>query len=218
MKQYLTNFNLKMFGVIIFYIFIVFSLLVNLKFFERIDYETTVIFQKIIPENLITPFSVFSILGSLEVMGLALLLLLLFIPGVKKVYALALFALVMGFEVLGKTFIEHAPPPQYFLKTNLSMGFPSGGIAHDFFAYPSGHSARTAFISGFLIIIVWLSPKISRENKIIIAVGVLVFDLLMFMSRIYLGEHWITDVIGGALLGFSLAFFTAFFITPKSTN
>jgi undecaprenyl-diphosphatase len=212
----LTDKELRHLGLISLLLFLFFTFLVYLNLFSTLDYKTTVFVQELIPSIFITPFSTFSILGTAEFTGIILLILLFLFVKYKKIYILALFILVGLIEIAGKTFIHQAGPPLYFLKTNLSLGLPIGGVAHNFFAYPSGHSARTAFISGFLLILVWLSPKLSREMKIIIGIGILAFDLIMFVSRVYLGEHWTSDVVGGLLLGFSLAFLTTYFLNIKS--
>ena len=206
------NLKLEIIVASIFILFLIFSALVSLNVFSVLDYRTTVAFQSFFPESLTTPFSIFSILGSFEVMVLALLLILLFFTKIKKIYLFAFFVLVGLIEIAGKTFIEHVSPPIELLRTNISFGFPSGKvIPHEiFYSYPSGHTARTAFISTVLIFAIWRSPM-KKEFKYIFAFCILIFDLIMFVSRIYLGEHWLTDVIGGALLGFSLCFIAYYF-------
>ena len=201
-------------GIILFVFFLILSVLVSLNIFGQIDYSSTIAFQSFFPNYVITPFSIFSILGSAEIIGLILLIILLLFSKVRKIYILLFFAAVGVIELLGKTIIVHYGPPIELLKTNISLGLPSNTIPHEFFSYPSGHASRTAFVSAVLIFALWKS-HLRKELKISFAILVLSFDILMFVSRIYLGEHWLTDVVGGALLGFSLAFFISYFLKPK---
>lgn len=64
-------------------------------------------------------------------------------------------------------------------------------------AYPSGHVANAATVA------VLLTLLLARWG---IAVAGAVYVVLMALSRTYLGAHWVTDTIGGALVGVAVAF------------
>ncbi len=204
-------------GLLAFTLFIFLSFLVAEDLFTRFDFDTTVRIQNFLPERVVGIFSSFSLLGSAESASLILLLTLFLFKLPKKFIALGFYVLTGIIELAGKMIIEHHGPPVMFLKTNLAVHFPTSYIPHEFFAYPSGHSARTAFVSLVLMVVIWISPKLSKKLKIVLISGVLVFDFVMFLSRVYLGEHWTTDVMGGILLGFSLALLYISLL-PKSFN
>lgn len=86
-------------------------------------------------------------------------------------------------------------------------------VTSDFGSFPSGHVANAATIAVVLFV---LFPRVW------VAVAGAVWVILMAFSRTYLGAHWLSDTLGGAMLGASAALlvFTIFRarLTTESTR
>ena len=68
-------------------------------------------------------------------------------------------------------------------------------------SFPSGHTSFYVVFFGFLIFLMIYNRKPKRLVRKM-AIGICSFLIATIpLSRIYLGVHWITDVIGGFLLG-----------------
>lgn len=67
-------------------------------------------------------------------------------------------------------------------------------------SFPSGHTLHYTVFYGFLIFIVATNFKPSWPRTVVIVVFALLIALVG-VSRVYLGEHWPTDVLGGYLIG-----------------
>jgi undecaprenyl-diphosphatase len=66
-------------------------------------------------------------------------------------------------------------------------------------AFPSGHATLTVAFYGMLAMI--LSTGRSIRTRILLWLGAALIALMVGASRIYLGAHWLTDVLGGYALG-----------------
>lgn len=204
------------FSIFLFLLFVYFSYLVAKERFAQFDFDTTVRFQDHISRKLDLPFSILSLLGSVEITGIVWLVFIIFTL-VKRYWftflALFLLPIALAIEVFGKVFLLHPGPPFLFYRGVLKFNFPSFYV-HTDYSYPSGHVLRTTFLIVFLMTYFYIRHKFFKPILVQIFLGG--FLLVMMVSRIYLGEHWTTDVIGGFLLGASLGIFAASTIPSKA--
>src|SRR3989344_5266892 len=68
-------------------------------------------------------------------------------------------------------------------------------------SFPSGHVLTAISLYGFILYIAYTQLKKSLVRKFIIGFCLSII-LLMGVSRIYLGAHWFSDVLGAYLIGF----------------
>lgn len=93
-------------------------------------------------------------------------------------------------------FIIARPRPQ-----ELSLVIEKG------YSFPSGHSMISMAFYGFIIYLIYKNIK-NKKVKYPLIIFLVLTILLIGISRIYLGVHYATDVIGGFVIGFIyLAFF-----------
>ena len=71
------------------------------------------------------------------------------------------------------------------------------------YSFPSGHAMISALFFGSII---YLVNKYNLKYKKLITFSLSTFVLLVGISRIYFGVHYLTDVVGGYLLGFIVLF------------
>ncbi len=85
--------------------------------------------------------------------------------------------------------------------------FAEGGARYDSLSFPSGHSSGIATLVTVALILAW--PLLAaRARRWALAVGIFLV-LLVGLTRMWLGVHFLSDVVGGWALGVGWALLTA---------
>jgi undecaprenyl-diphosphatase len=77
--------------------------------------------------------------------------------------------------------------------------FENGGAGYDTLSFPSGHSSGIATLVTIALVLAW--PRLTaRRRRLALAAG-LALVVLVGLTRMWLGVHFLSDVVGGWALG-----------------
>ena len=108
-------------------------------------------------------------------------------PGAKLAAVLA--AVVLAYDI-AKPAVGRPRPP---------VSDRIGGFVFSGWAFPSGHAAQAMAVWGLLaLLLVAGRPLLQRVAGVVVAALIVA---AVGASRVYLGAHWFTDVLGGFALG-----------------
>ena len=179
-------------------------ILVKTNSFPQIDrFVYTLISNFITPVNTAI-FKLFSFFGS-EIFIIILCLLVLFLfkkksRGIGFTFILLLSTL---FNQGLKLIVGRERPDINQLVTESSYSFPSG------------HTMIITTIVGLFIFYLWNNKKGSRTKKIVITIILTIIAFLVMLSRIYLGVHYFSDIIGGITASLLLLAIVYYYYTFK---
>ena len=124
----------------------------------------------------------------LTVLCLILTIILIYKREKHKAYVL-ISSVILGLisEVVIKLLVQRARPI-------------SGLISETGFSFPSGH-ATIATIFFLMLIFTFRKEIKDQTGRTIFTVLSIILAITIGLSRIYLGVHWISDVLGGFALG-----------------
>lgn len=83
-------------------------------------------------------------------------------------------------------------------------------------SFPSGHVLFYTVFFGSIIMIIMTLKIFSNKMKIFLAAACLGMIFMGAVSRVYLGAHWFTDVLGGFILGILFLFITGHYYLKDS--
>lgn len=100
-----------------------------------------------------------------------------------------------GFVIVAAKLFEMA------MKAGIQRARPSelSYVGPEIFSFPSGHATMSTVIFGILAVLV--SHSMGRWGRALVYAICAVVVVMIAYSRIYLGAHWLSDVLAGLLFG-----------------
>ena len=213
MKEKIKEFIVKNLKWIILFICLIGFFALAEDVFNKEIMNGDVIGYKVVSEFLISDFTtpiakfITNFGGAIFLIVLAIIL---FIVMKNKIIGLSIFSNLVIITVLNqllKRILQRPRPTEYRI------------IEETGYSFPSGHSMISMAFYGYLIYLIYKYVK----NKYIKWISIVLLSILICaigISRIYLGVHYVSDVLGGFLISISylVIFISAtnkFIIEPK---
>ena len=184
-------------------IFIVLSVLVKLDLVSSIDTFIYNLCTIKINDILTDIFKVFTFFGSTAfIVTLSVLLFVVFLILKKKNHAYLTASVIIISTILNNVIKRERPE---VLKLVIETSY----------SFPSGHTMASVTIYGILL---YLVNKTDLNSGLKNTLRVILFTLPIFIgiSRIYLGAHFATDVIGAYLVSSILLLVTTYLVDKKN--
>lgn len=185
-------------------IFIIWTILVitnNLTLFDDKIYQFIISFQNDTLTNIMKVIT--SLANPLTIVSLCLISLLSLIWKYKaSIYLIIVTIITTLFNFLTKNIVLRTRPDHLRL------------IEETGYSFPSGHAMGSIAFYGFIIFLLSKS-KINKNLKIFLSVIIGLTIFLIGISRIYVGVHYPSDIIGGFLLGYIILISSIEFLTKK---
>lgn len=197
----------KNYKFIILLVCIIIFLAIMEDIFEKETMMIDLIIYKVIVQsmrnNILTSiFKVITNLGGVYCLIIIATLLTIFIKDKKIAFSIPLNLIIITIlNLFLKNIVERPRPIGYRL------------IDETGYSFPSGHSMISAAFYGLIIYFIWKNVK-NTKLKYILCILLSILIVLIGISRIYLGVHYASDVLGGFTI--SIAYLIIFTTTFKT--
>lgn len=206
-------------SVIFFMLFGVITYLVKQDVLRTVDFALLVKIQNHIPLSLNPLFSLANSLGSFWISLVFLLVLTLSMKKTShKLVLIGFFILAHIMELGLKLFLTQPGPPFQFHRFATPYFFDKDYVIEGS-SYFSGHTFRAIYLGLISIFQLVTTSKLRSTTKAMLSIIVWFLAATVITAKLAFGQHWVSDVIAGKMLGLSFStFFLFLLIKSRKSN
>lgn len=186
-------------------LFIVLCILVKLDLLSNIDESVYKFITSNMNNTTTNIYKVITFFGStIFMVGLCVLLLVLFIILKKNIYGYIISGTLIFSTIMNNVIkvIIRRERPIYMI------------VRETTFSFPSGHTMASVSMYGILIYLINKSNT-NKKLKIILSIILGMIPLMVATSRIYLGAHYFSDILGAIMLATIVLLISTKYIKDK---